>query len=374
MFDIRIYTFILTLLLGLVYSIRQQNNKNIDARKQYIIVMCIILGLQSALRSLGVGPDTLGYKIWFDDMIYTSWSSIWYGFEDTYINADNKDPGFPLIVKLFQVFSKDYQVFLFFYAIPYFVAIGVFLYRNTFSIRDAIFAFILYIALFQIIGLSGIRQQLTTAIALFSLEYIKHRDLKRFLWLIIPGSSIHISLLLVVPFYFLSGLKKRHVKYLYMIPIVLFYLIITSGRQIAAFMAGLTQNEYYMGYAQSSQSGGGLVYVSIAFLVVLFGTLNMKRIISLHDNYKIYYTAMALMVFFAPLVMVDGGLIRIGQYFSLYMMVFIPLVINHLQLTRESRWIVFGTVIFLLIMLSLRNTFDYSFFWQDSQIPLRYQR
>lgn len=361
--DLRIPTYILILFFGLMFKIWSQKNRQINARKYYIIVMCIILVLQSGLRGLSVGPDTPGYLNWFNELKDISWQQIFNNFIEAYIYNKDKDPGFPLLVKIIQLTGMNFQTFLMVIAIFYFGALGVFLFKNTENLKDIILAFVLYVALFQIIGLSGIRQQVTTGIAFLSLKFIKDSDFWKFSLLILLGSTIHISLMLMFLLYFLAQISSLKIRYMYYLPIVIFYILIELARSIAAFLASLTRNDYYMEYLYTDQ-GGGFVYVTTAFFVAVFGFINIKKTIQHNNNYKIYYSAILLMTFFVPLILVDGTLIRIGQYFSLYMMVFVPMVINNLRLDYGSKNMIFAFTISFLILLSFRSSFSYMFFWQ----------
>lgn len=361
--DIRLYSYLIILLSGLFFVIRSQTHKTYNARKKYIVFICILLGLQSGLRGMGVGPDTPGYFNWYNDIKLLNWTELANNFTKAYTYNQDKDAGFPIFVKIIQMTGADFQAFLIVIAVIYFSALGIFLYRNTENVRDITLAFVLYVALFQIIGLSGIRQQVTTAIAFLSLPLIKKRKLLLFSILIIMGSTIHLSLLLMFLLYFFTLASTRGVRFLYYLPIVFFSFLISGGKTIATVLANLTQNDYYLGYIYSGK-GGGLTYVSTAFLVTTLGIFNMKKIIHLSENYRIYYIAIFLMITFVPLILVDGTLIRIGQYFSLYMMVFMPVVLNHLKIDNFTRNTMYTLIMSFLIFMSLRIPFEYEFFWQ----------
>lgn len=95
-------------LLPAATPIRENRN-----RKNYIIFICIILILQSALRHVAVGADTYAYYLKFEEIKLTSWQEIWENFRSVYVLGEGKDAGYPLIQKVFQFFSGEYRIFLF---------------------------------------------------------------------------------------------------------------------------------------------------------------------------------------------------------------------------------------------------------------------
>lgn len=361
--DIRIITYVLILLSGLLLTIIGDRNKAFNARKYLIIFGCIILAAVSGLRGLSVGPDTPNYFKWFEQIKSISWSDVFNNFYLTYIAGIERDPGYSLFVKAFQVLSHSWQLFLITIAVFYYSALGVFLYKNTRSIIDVVFAFVLYIALFQIVALSGIRQQIAISLVFIALNYIKSKEMFKFILIILVASQFHISALVMIPFGLAVYLPGKATRYLYYIAIGLIPLVIMFGRSIVALLAGFLNNDYYSAYATSENSAGAFTYIFLSIAVSIAGLFTIKRQLIWRNN-KIYYTAIAFMTFFVPLIMIDGTLIRLGQYFSLYMMIFIPRIIKSLNMEYGQKLAVSYVLIFLLIFLSLRSPFMYYFFWQ----------
>ena len=350
------------MLSGPILYFLSNNNRAFNANKIYIIIICLVFVLISGLRNLTVGNDTITYFYEYNRLKTETWENIFYNFKRAYIYGTSKDPGYNLLVKLANTFSINFQLFLVSVAVFFFTAIGKFLYSNTKGLRDLVFAFVLYVSLFQIIGLSGIRQQIATAFALFSLPFFNNKSHAKFIILILIGSTIHISLLLYLPFYFLNHFSAKMVKYIYFISFLLLPIMFIYNRSVIGFMGSLTTNEYYAEYAYSQRGGNPIIYFLLVILVGIVGALFIR--FNINEKNKIYFLAIMLMIIFAPLVYIDGALIRIGQYFSLFMMVFIPFIINKIKVGPLERNLVFALPILILIILSLRTEFEYSFFWQ----------
>ena len=78
-----------------------------------------------------------------------------------------KDPGYLAFQKIVQIFTSEYQVFLFVIAIIFFSALGNFIYKNTTRLNDAIIAFFIYSVLFySFFSITGHRQTIATAATL----------------------------------------------------------------------------------------------------------------------------------------------------------------------------------------------------------------
>lgn len=146
-------------LLPAATPIRENRN-----RKNYIIFICIILILQSALRHVAVGADTYAYYLKFEEIKLTSWQEIWENFRSVYVLGEGKDAGYPLIQKVFQFFSGEYRIFLFFVAVIFFSSLGYFIYTQTKYISDVFVAIAIYEVLFySFFSITGLRQTLATA-------------------------------------------------------------------------------------------------------------------------------------------------------------------------------------------------------------------
>ena len=109
--------FIIILIIGYGFYCSTNTDKS---RRRYIIFSAIVLGLQSALRNVAVGADTYNYYLKFEAVKNTTWFEVFRSFPDTYLYGDGKDPGYLLLEKIFQVFSGEFRVFLFFIAIVFF--------------------------------------------------------------------------------------------------------------------------------------------------------------------------------------------------------------------------------------------------------------
>ena len=366
--NIKVLLYIIIILLGIIFNDSKGSNE--IRRKWYVFIIITILILESSLRSVSVGPDTLSYYYSFQRFITEGdWAEILSSFRRAYIEGEGKDAGYLVFMKLVQVMSTNFNFYLFICALVFFVPLGFILYRYSTNILQLMFAFSLYVALFHIVALSGIRQQVATGFAFMAfLQLDKNQYWKAFFFIIL-GSLIHISLLifLLVPIIRITvsqHLKRIHLYSFFIIPFVIVY-----SRDIMTLLASFLVNEYYLGYSESETINGAYTYVVLMELLSLFCYIAIKKQ-SIDANTKtgLLYTMLPLLTMTAPLISLDGALIRVGQYFTLYMMLLIPMAIDAIS-RSTSRNIIYFSFIIILFILGFGSGFSrYYFFWQEPQI------
>lgn len=335
-------------------SLEEQRRK-----KRLCIVGTVCWILLSGLRALSVGPDTLAYKIHrFDSTIKTPWRNIIYDFYNKYVNgAEIKDPGYTILEKAFQIFSTDYQVFLIFIAVVFFVPMGIFIYKYS---RNPYVSFILFSCLFySFFAITGHRQTIATAFAVFiGIELIKRRKLIWFLLLVIVFSTIHASALCFIPFYWISKIKINKITLgIYWIAIVAAFLF---RYQLLAFLQSLIGYEGYQDYEGAGAGTFMLMLFLVAAVVTIFHKLLLK---SNQPMVRMSINALLCACFFSPLLLINPSTMRVVQYYSLFLLILLPEIAVIFKGQKDR--VVYNIVCcFLLIALLVLNQPQYSFFWQ----------
>ncbi len=369
---VNLITIVIILSLGLVYSNGKSSYVNSHIhRKIYIILVCTILVLQSGLRNVAVGADTYSYYLNFQRVKFLSWPGIYSTIINYYTTGTGKDPGYLAFQKIVQYLTQNYQFFLFLIAIIFFSALGNFIYKNTTRLSDAVFAFVLYSSLFySFFSITGHRQAIATAGALFSYEFIKQRKLFPFLVLIALASTIHKSVLVFIPFYFVA--KIENTKYFYSAIVLLFPAFMYFREPACLFLT--TTGGY--GDFKVYEGAGTYTFTLMLLLVAVFVWWRLKSVLRLNKQNKHYYNAFALAILFTPLTWVNPSAMRVVQYFSIYMLLLIPAVIQSFQdHSMETQRFVFVFIILLLITLFVKSSIgtEYKFFWQEMQLGKNYQ-
>lgn len=369
---LKIVILIMVLLYLLVLKMQYKQVGSYEynkARKRLAVFTAILLILQSGLRHVGVGPDTYQYMLSFQDCTHWSWQQVFQNFIDVYQYDEGKDAGYVLLMKIFSIFSKDYQTYLMFVAIAVFVPILRFIYKNTERLEDIWFALLLYFALFySFFSVTGIRQALATGICLWSVEYIKDKKLFPFLVLMGISALIHKSSLLFLPFFWIAQIRRPRAMLVLML--CLFPLMASLGNAFALQLAIISGSENYLGYAEEKSVGANNLIVFYLFMT-LVGYIRFWKYNELIKKRSYIFNAISLGIFFLPLTLNSANLVRVVQYYSIFLLVFISYVFSPISSDARMK-LAIQLMQVLLIAALLYKLFctpvDYAFFWQNMQI------
>lgn len=362
-------TILIILIWGVLYSSREAKDQR-SYRRQYITGVSILLILQSGLRNWAVGADTYAYYELFESVKSYSWSDIQDIVSEYYLYGIGKDPGYVVFEKVAQYLLPQYQLFLILIAIIFFSSLGNFIYKNTTRLSDAVLAYVLYSCLFfGFFSITGHRQTIATAAALYGYELIKKRKLVLFLLLILLASTIHKSVLIFIPFYFIATLKKTKLYYggvLLLFPVLMVYKI--------TFSQFLKERGGYEDYGIYEEAGT-YTFTLMLLLVAAVALWRMKTVIRQNEAARQFYNAFIFALLFTPLTWVNPSAMRVVQYYSIFMLVLLPEVINSFQFeSRRLRKMVYWVAITALIALFIKSNIhsEYKFFWQQMELGENY--
>lgn len=370
---VNLIVIFLILFFGLVFSKGSMQKVDYSSnRKIYIWIISLILILQSGLRNVAVGDDTYAYFLMFEDVKTMSWSTIYQSILEFYELGIGKDPGYLVFQKIFQLVVFDYQVFIFIVATMFFGALGNFIYKNTSRLIDAIIAFVIYTVLFySFFSITGIRQTIATAATLYGYELIKRKKLIPFLILLILASTIHKSVLIFIPFYFVARIKNP--KYLYRVILLLFPLLMIYKNSMSDYLRVFGGYEQY----DEFEGAGTYTFTAMFLLISIVALWRSEIIIKNNNNAQHFYNAFAIALLFIPLTWINPTMMRIVQYFSIFMLLFIPEIIHSFQvISNKVKAYITRFTIILLILLFLKSNWNrdvsYAFFWQEMRLPENY--
>lgn len=363
---------VITLILFLGFSFSRKKDRNSDSnRKQYIRIVSFILLLQSGLRNVTVGSDTYTYFMSFQDSARNSWQEVYQGIVNYYSFGIGKDPGYAVFEKLVSSLSGEYQLLLIVIAILFFIALGNFIYQNTTRLIDAILAFVIYSVLFySFFSITGHRQTIATAAALYGFELIKKRKLIPFVILILAASTIHKSVLLFIPFYFVAQISKP--KLFFRAVLILFPVIMVFRNNLSNYLKVLGGYEEYGVY----EAAGTATFTTMFVLISIVALLRSKIILQNNSKAQQYYNAFTVALLFIPLTWVNPSAMRVVQYFSIFMLLFVPEIIYSFQAIspRIKRDLtVFTTIVLIALFIksNLNSVHSYSFFWEEVQLKFK---
>lgn len=340
--------------------------------------------LLSGLRHFSIGTDTATYQYLFYDSKYKSWSVLFDNFRNTIfkwnmfeeramevggeasggiydlILGENalavKDPGYAILSKAFYTIIPDYTAFLIFIAIVFTVPLAILIYRHS---REPLMSFLIYSCLFySFFAITGHRQTLATGIALIGyLAFAEKKKFIPFLLTVLLAYPLHKSVIGFIPIYFLQYIKmdrKKLVAVLVAFPIV--FLLRGSITAILATIGG------YDAYADQFAGAGAYTFTLVYIVLMIVALWKVKEAIELNPHTNLSMVAVALAFLLTPTTFIDPSLMRLVQYYSLFLILFVP----DLLMTFDGREMQFAyaLALFVLVGLFAKNNPHYMFFWQ----------
>ena len=328
-----------------------------NTRKCFCAIVALQWILLSGLRDWSVGADTYNYYTIFEQTKSISWGTIFGEFFNVSVQAlYGIEKGYVAITKLFQLFSGSYQLFLIAIAVFFMTAMAVWIYRYSASPCTS---FVLFSTLFySFYAITGHRQTLATALVCFiGYDLIRRRKILWFAVVALIAFMIHKSSLIFTPIYFLSQVP---VSMGYMLACAMVIaLIAVLGKVLYGPIAVWLGYESLIDYAE----GGAELYAVLLILLcaVIWAFYPRMKPHRQDINTLFHINSLALLSGF--LVIQNQSFMRIQQYFSLFLMITIPEVINTVK--REHRllvYLLFGAV--MIAYLIIQNP-QYKFFFMD---------
>ena len=311
--------------------------------------------LLSGLRDLSIGADTVAYARHFERIKTVPWDNIFQNILEYVKGAEIKDPGYALVVKVFQVFSGEYQLFLLFIAILFIGSMAVWIYRNS---PMPCLSFILFSTLFySFYAITGHRQTIATALVVFiGYHFIRNRKLIPFLLLSVVAFFIHKSSVCFVPFYFLANVNISW-KYVSIFT-VLSVAMVTLGTRFYEPLAEL------IGYEVEIPDTAGTTTYVLMVCVVAFATIVLYKFIKENnpDDYKSIIHATLLTLVFSIMTLQNQGFMRVQQYYALFLMLSLPKLVKCFDAKTKVVVYLLGSAI--LVFKLVQNHPEYMFFWQ----------
>ncbi len=362
--DIKVLLLFIIFLGGWFFSSQGNTPKN---RKNYIIFVMILFTMESCLRGLSVGSDTTNYYYMFQSAGAEDWTSIWRAMKERYIDmTGTKDVGFVVYNKLIYMLWPNFSFMLFISALTFFVPFGRLLNRYTKDFSQLIFIFVLYVVLFNMIAMSGVRKEIALGFTVWAFMFYVDKDYKRCAICVFLGTLIHMTTLLFLLIPAIGLLKKKFLRLFHISAFVLIPFVIAFSSPIIMLMAETSGNEKYSVYGEGEAQGGATTFTLLIEMISLFCFYAFRRIdFSKQKFMSKLYIMLPCFTFFAPLITNNGSMIRISQYFHLYIVLLLPYAID--MCFENKRQPIYAVLILCLLILGFSTESQpYSFIWNDN--------
>ena len=352
-----VYLINLLLIIIFGYALTYKNTSE-NNTKIYCGMVALQWILVSGLRHMSIGADTEAYSWYFYEAETISWKKSFENvFDYVFKGSDSvKDPGYVVFEKICHLITDNYQIFLLLIALIFTGIMAVWIYRNS---SMPMVSYIIYSTLFySFFALTGHRQTIATALIVFwGYKYIKERKLIKFLILAFLAFIIHKSSIVFVPFYFIANIPIT-VPYV-IIALIVIAVIVVFGRSFYGIVAealGYTED-------QVAYDGGGAEFYALVLTLLCVITLVLYMVYKDKTEKATHIFNITLLTLMSSLlVMQHQGFMRIQQYYSLFIMISFPEVINSFR-EKDRPFVSIGAMGVLVVYLFLQSP-QYLFFWQ----------
>jgi len=198
------------------------------------------------------------------------------------------------------------------------------------------------------------RQGLAIAIFFYCSTFIKERKKMKYFSYIIIGSGLHISMLFLIPFYYLNKINISLKSYITYIGISYFLVYTNFSSKIFQFIVGISPyaskyvgNNSIFTENASVLSIGVLLRVCISLIILSFSNKFDKSL-----NIEKSYYQLGIIINILSISTYMFG--RIGIYFQIFDILMIPMLIKSIQ-NKNLRIIILGATIFLITVLMINE-------------------
>ena len=349
--------YLLNILLIFMWAFLLLKYKPSEGKKKaFCAIACIQWVMVSGFRSAYVGADTMNYRRLFYLVENTSWNKIFNNILFYIRVGEIIDPGYALFVKLFQVFSTNYQVYLIFIALVFMVPMAIWIYKNS---SMPCLSFVIFSTLFySFYAVTGIRQTIATAFVVFiGYELIKKKKTISFLIVVFISFFIHKSCLCFLPFAFFA--HKKITKTYVAIFTVITSAFLALGKALYGPFAELIGYDIEKENLEDTSS-----YVIVVCLIMLASFIFMKYIKNNvdEDKFRAIYNAALFATAFTLLTIRNQAFMRVQQYYTLFLMLLVPELVKAFNKRLQPIVYILGVGV-LITKLIFNNPF-YEFLWQ----------
>jgi transmembrane protein EpsG len=269
------------------------------------------------------------------------------------------------------IFNGPQGVFLF----SSIITIG-FLYAALHDHEDKIafpLALFLYFTKIYPFSLNVMRQSIAISIILYSYKYIVSKNFKKFLLFVIIAALFHTSAIVVIPFYFISGEKRKKRLFLKVMSALSCIFVVINVDVILEKFAKINVVSKYSVYADTVNNN----HISISSLLsqiiilVLVGIF-WKKLIKKDQRVELYIW---LYIFGFILALAETKIQyagRIGMYFNILAIILIPYLLSIIKnkVIRNCfniAIIVYGSALFIFgnYFNNVHLIMPFKFFWNQ---------
>jgi hypothetical protein len=347
-------------------------------KKIYIFLLVFPLFILAAFRAPSVGNDTLNY--------YKSYLTV---SQEAFFSPTQSrmEIGYIYYMRIIALLGFGYLGFQIITSAILLFSISRFIYKYSTNIAFSFFIFMTTRMFFGIMNIS--RQYLAIAVLLFSIECIRNKKLFKFSLFVLIAASIHFTAIFFFTAYFIANSKLNEKRSILLIMTGIFCGLLFD-RIVLIFVSVTGRYSGYLEGRYFNFEGNIAIYINLLINLIFFSVAfftkywisreHTKPIDQISTSNKanirlpyetIWYT-LCLLTLIVSIVGLNATILsRIGMYFSVFFLVFIPSVIRSIK-SKEIRTIIslgivvglFASFVVVMVYRPHWNTvFPYQWYW-----------
>lgn len=328
---------------GMFYYLAEQKKTKLNdcENKARVSMLCGIITYAYIIFWVGIRSgvaDTATYIAMFKN--YSTDLSV----IPSYWNiSQNKNPGFDTLNVIFKHFvSEDYHVWLMTIAILTGIPIMIKLREKSTNFFFSSYLFITSILFFWM--LNGMRQFLVVSIMFFASDWIEKKKTIRFVLLVLIMSTIHFTVLVMIPMYFIAIEKPFGKKVILFMALLIAFIAFLNP--FISSIENLMVETAYSGFSQQFAQDDGVnpIRVMVMLVTPIIAFIGRKIIEEKNNtciNICVNMSVICAGIYFLG-IFTSGILVgRLPVYFEMYNLVLLPYLMKEC-FTKRSVKIVFG--------------------------------
>lgn len=354
-----VYLFIL---YGLIHrSGLSQKVKN----KRFIILASIGFIIDSGFRHLCIGPDTYQYYLMFEEAKDYSFLEL---FDSTFRIGNYtsiKDAGYWLFQKGFQFLFPSFRLFLIFIAVLFFTALGRLLYRYLDDEKSILISYLFYIGMFwYFFSTTGCRQTIAVSLLILAFPILEKGEYIKYSLVVVLSAFFHASA--IVALLGLAVLAIRSKWFYFGLVFILIPIVFAARYQLFGFLIERMEMEDVYGVYLETKEAATSISVTLLYLFTLVLCIIYRERLSANKGIdycsKLFFIGMC----FLPTMFIAATAMRVTFYFTYTMYILVPFILKQIKLSNK-----YGIAIVIMLFLSffsIRQTWDYKFFWENGRV------
>lgn len=355
---------------GLFYA-----NPNIIKKRQIVCKFHYFLCCAILLFVLGMRAKFSSDYITYENIYYNISNTTWDNILSSSYRQGNIEIGFRIFAKLISMIEGGQDTLPYILIIAGISLIPVFyiIWKN--SGMPFLSLFLFYLIGYYFNSFNTMRSCMACGISFLLIGYIEKRKFKRYLFCVLFLVLIHNTMFFLIPLYFVirqelfKGMRK---VITFAVSFASFFMIDIIIKLVDLLFYNSFYTLIYTGNSFEGISFGSTVPAIVVLILLLFA----NKFCAMEEKYKILINGSYIWVCIRVLSMSVGIAIRIADLLCIYPILFIPLVINHMQEIFRVKgnyykikfFVTFFTTLFLILWLWFIMRYSpynpYKFIWE----------